>query len=68
MFQDIRTILFTSNLSATSRFTFNQAAMIASRFDAKIILLHVIEKMPENYESRMAGLFGSYAKWQNLLQ
>ena len=29
-------------------------------------MLHVIEKMPENYESRMMGLFG-YSKWHEVL-
>ena len=66
MLKGIKTILFTSNLSATSRATFSNAVVLASQFKAKIVLLHVIEKLPENYEGRMMGLFGS-SKWREVL-
>lgn len=66
MLKDINTILFTSNLSATSRVSFGHAAVLASQLKAKIVLLHIIEKLPENYESRMTGLFGQ-AKWHEVL-
>lgn len=66
MLKGVKTILFTSNLSATSRATFTQAAVLATQLNAKIVLLHVIEKLPENYESRMMGLFGP-SKWQSVL-
>lgn len=66
MLKGIKTILFTSNLSATSRVTFSHAAILATQLKAKIVLLHVIEKLPENYESRLMGLFGS-AKWHEVL-
>jgi nucleotide-binding universal stress UspA family protein len=61
MLKGIKTILFTSNLSATSRTAFSHAAVLATQLGAKIVLLHVIERLPENYESRMMGLFG-YSK------
>jgi nucleotide-binding universal stress UspA family protein len=66
MLKGIKTILFTSNLSATSRVTFSHAAVLATQLNAKIVLLHVIEKLPENYESRMMGLFG-FSKWNEVL-
>jgi nucleotide-binding universal stress UspA family protein len=66
MLNGIKTILFTSNLSATSRVAFSHAAVLATQLKAKIVLLHVIEKLPENYESRMMGLFG-FGKWQEVL-
>ncbi|MFW2366035.1 MAG: universal stress protein [Desulforhopalus sp.] len=66
MLKGIKTILFTSNLSTTSRVAFSHAAVLATQLNAKIILLHVIEKLPDNYESRMMGLFGS-SKWQKVL-
>ena len=66
MLKGIKTILFTSNLSATSRVTFSHAAVLAIQLKAKIVLLHVIEKLPENYESRMMGLFG-FSKWHEVL-
>jgi nucleotide-binding universal stress UspA family protein len=62
----VKTILFTSNLSETSRIAFSHAALLASQLNAKIVLLHVIEKMPDSYESRMMGLFGEN-KWRDIL-
>lgn len=64
--KSIKTILFASNLSTTSRLAFGHAAILATQLKAKIVLLHVIEKMVENYESRMMGLFG-FSKWNEVL-
>lgn len=66
MLKGIKTILFTSNLSATSRVTFSHAAVLATQLNAKIVLLHVTEKLSENYESRMMTLFG-FSKWNEVL-
>ncbi len=66
MLKEIKSILFTSNLSETSRVTFNHTAMLANQLNAKIILLHVIEKLPESYESRIVGLFGE-DKWEQVI-
>ena len=62
----IKTILFTSNLSETSRVAFGQAALLSAQLQAKIVLLHVIEKIPESYESRIMGLFGE-TQWAEIL-
>lgn len=62
----IKTILFTSNLSETSRVAFGQVAVLAVQLNAKIVLLHVVEKIPESYESRIVGLFGE-DKWTEIL-
>lgn len=67
MIQGIKTILFTSNLSENSRHAFNYAAMLTTQFNAKIILLHVVEKIPESVESRMRGLFGN-GQWEGILE
>ena len=66
MSKGIKTILFTSNLSETSRVTFNHTGILASQLNAKIILLHVIEKIPFNYESHIIGLFGE-EQWDEIL-
>ncbi len=66
MLKGIKTILFTSNLSETSRVTFNHVAMLATQLNAKVVLLHVIEKIPESYEGRVVGLFGE-DKWAEIL-
>jgi len=62
----IKTILFTSNLSETSRIAFSHAASLAGQINAKIVLLHVIEIIPSSYESRLVGLFGE-RKWYEIL-
>ena len=66
MTKRIETILFTSNLSETSRIAFNHVALLAAQLNAKIVLLHVIEKAPESYESRLKSLFGE-SKWNEIL-
>jgi nucleotide-binding universal stress UspA family protein len=66
MAKQIQTILFTSNLTETSRIAYKQAAMLAAQLDAKIVLLHVIEMVPESYESRLKSLFGE-KRWDEIL-
>lgn len=66
MAKQIETILFASNLSETSRIAFHHVAILAAQLDAKIILLHVIERVPESYESRVKSLFGE-SKWNEIL-
>lgn len=66
MAKQIKTILFTSNLSETSRIAFSHIAVLAAQLNAKIVLLHVIEKAPESYESRLKSLFGE-SKWNEIL-
>ena len=48
---DYKTILFTSNLSAASRIAFKHALSLAYKYQSKLVLLHVLEKSPSNYES-----------------
>jgi nucleotide-binding universal stress UspA family protein len=55
---EYKTILFTSNLSTASRIAFQHAALLANQFHAKLILLHVMERLPSSYEGYMIGLFG----------
>jgi nucleotide-binding universal stress UspA family protein len=54
----VRNIMFATNLSADCVSAFQFAAAIATRFQATLILLHVIDKMPEYIESRLKGLLG----------
>lgn len=56
--EEYKTILFTSNLSTASRIAFRHAALLANQFRAKLILLHVMERLPSSYEGYMVGLFG----------
>ena len=64
---EYKTILFTSDLSTASRVAFKHALLLANTFEAKLILLHVMEKSPSNYESYMIGLFGQ-EKWHQVLK
>lgn len=66
MAKQVATLLFTSNLSETSRVAFGHAAFLAAQLNAKIILLHVLETVPESYESRLKDLFGE-GKWNEIL-
>jgi len=67
MSNDYKTILFTSNMSDTSRVAFKQAALLANKFQAKVILLHVMEGPSSSYEGYVMSLFGQ-DKWQQVLQ
>lgn len=58
-------ILFATNLSESCRQAFLYIAAMASRLKATIILLHVIEKMPEHAESRLRSLLGQ-DMWQEI--
>lgn len=62
-----KTILFTSNLSTASRVAFKQAAILVTQFDAKLILLHVMEGPSHNYEGYISSLFGQ-DEWQQILK
>lgn len=62
-----KTILFTSNLSKASRAAFKQAAMLATQFDAKLVLLHIMEGPPSSYEGYVSSVFG-HDKWQEVLK
>ena len=59
MFKQVKAILFATNLSENCRQAFDYAAAMATRFEATIILLHVMDKMPDYVEGRLRGLLGN---------
>lgn len=63
MITPVKNILFATNLSPDCIPAFEYAAAIATRFQATLVLLHVVDKMPEYVESRLKGLLGK-DKWQ----
>ncbi len=67
MIRPVKNILFATNLSADCMAAFDIAAGIATRFQATLVLLHVVEKMPEYIESRLAGLLGE-KQWQETIE
>lgn len=58
MLKPLQNILFATDLSEDCRDAFDYAAALATRFQATIVLLHVIEKMPDYVEGRLRGLMG----------
>ena len=67
MLKPIQTILFATNLSENCRAGFDFAASMATRYQATLVLLHVIEKMPEYVEGRLIGLLGE-TQWKEMSQ
>ena len=67
MLKPIQSILFATNLSENCRAAFDFAASMATRYQATLILLHVIEKMPEYVEVRLRGLLGE-KQWKEMSQ
>ena len=67
MFKPIQIILFATNLSENCRAAFDFAASMATRYQATLVLLHVIEKMPEYVEGRLIGLLGE-EHWKEISQ
>lgn len=64
MIKSVKNILFATNLSKECISAFDYAAAIATRFQATLVLLHVLEKMPDYVESRLKGLLGE-KHWQD---
>lgn len=64
MLKPLSTILFATNLKENCREAFNFTAILATRFQAKIVLLHVLGKVPEYVEGRLQGLLGK-DKWSS---
>jgi nucleotide-binding universal stress UspA family protein len=58
--------LFATSLSADCMAAFDMAAGIATRFQATLVLLHVVEKMPDYIESRLVGLLGE-KQWKETI-
>lgn len=67
MFTPIKSILFATNLSETCLPAFNMAASMATRHQATLVLLHVLERMPDYVESRLKGLLGE-KEYEDLAQ
>jgi nucleotide-binding universal stress UspA family protein len=65
MFKSVKAILFATNLSESCRQAFDFAAAMATRFQATIVMLHVMEKMPDYVEGRLRGMLGSQ-QWDEM--
>lgn len=67
MLNGIKTILFTTDLSKNCVPAFDLAVILALQFKAKLIMLHVMEKIPDYVESRLQGLLGE-KQWESMIQ
>mgnify|MGYP003591022543 CR=1 FL=1 len=59
MFKPLKSILFATTLLENCKPAFDFAASLAIKYQATLVLLHVIEKsVPDYVEGRIKGLFG----------
>ena len=58
MFQQVKKVLFASDLTENSRKTFYYAATMGAYYKSGIILIHVVERIPLGIRYRLAGLEG----------
>jgi nucleotide-binding universal stress UspA family protein len=58
MFKSIKAILFATNLSETCKQAFEFAAVLATRFQATIVILHVLEKVPKSAQGMLKAYIG----------
>jgi len=65
--KSVKNILFATNLSANCAAAFDYAAAIATRFQATMVLLHVVDKIPEHIEGELKGLLGE-DRWENAIE
>ena len=67
MLNDIKTIMFTTDLSKNCVPAFDLSVILALQFKAKLIMLHVLEKIPDYVEGRLQGLLGE-SQWESMIQ
>ena len=65
MIPGIKTILYATDLSENSQYAFGYAISLANRYDAKIVVLHVIEDISHQMNMQVADMLGA-EKWQEL--
>ena len=58
MIRPLKSILLATNLQDYNKVAFDVAASMATHYQAKLVLLHVLEKMPINVESMLDGFMG----------
>ena len=66
MLKPIRSILFATDLTPNCQPALDFTIAIATRFQATIYMLHVIEKIPENVSGRLKGLLGAH-QWEDMV-
>lgn len=54
----MKTILLATNLQEYNKVAFDVASTLAAHHQAKLVLLHVLEKIPKSVEAKLTWLFG----------
>lgn len=65
MLPEIKNILYATDLSENAKFAYTYAAGLAQKYDARITILHVIEKLNANTFLQIKGYLGQ-DKWDAL--
>ena len=65
MIPEIKTILYTTDLSDNARYAFGYAASLANRYGAGITILHVLEEMSPYADSVVINILGE-EKWKEI--
>lgn len=58
MVPKLKTILFASDLSQNAKHVFDYAVNLAAQYNARILILHVMESLPPGAETRLAAEIG----------
>ena len=66
MLKPIRSILFATDLTPNCQPALDFTMALATRFQATIYLLHVIEKLPDSVSGRLKGLLGTH-QWETMV-
>lgn len=66
MLKPIRSILFATDLTSNCQQALDFSIAMATRFQATIYMLHVIEKLPDGVEGRIKDLLGRH-KWDDIV-
>lgn len=66
MLKPIESILFATDLTQDSQPALDFTIAVATRFQATIYMLHVMESLPEGTRDKMVSLLGNH-KWEELV-
>ncbi len=62
---EITKILYTTDLSKNARFAFRYAVSLSNRYKAPIVIMHVIEDLPQSSQTLVINLFGE-KEWESV--
>lgn len=64
MIPTVKNILFATNLKPECLEAFHYAVALATRFEATLVMVHVMEKVPDYVEKRLISLLGK-EEWES---